>query len=307
MYLNFKFQVWLVVLNKCVVGWSYMNIIIGKYAGFCPGVLNSVDKAQEALSQYKNIYCLGEIIHNKLVVDDLKEKGMKIVQDINDIPNSCVVIFRAHGVKKSIYEIAKKKKLKIIDLTCPIVKSIHDKVEKLKKDQFIIIIGDKNHPENIGTKDFAGINSIIINDNSEIEEAFNEFKRSGLNKINVISQTTYNLKKFNCLKESLKEKFKNYEINVDNTICKTTELRQREVDSLSKIVDVVIVIGGKNSSNTQKLYEISSKNAKKVNYIEEKEELKNEKFYSNDTIAIVAGASTPKNVILDVKGYLDSI
>ncbi len=284
-----------------------MKIVVGKYSGFCPGVSNSVNKALDALLKYRYVYCLGEIIHNKMVVDNLNDKGMKIVQDIEDIPNNSVVIFRAHGVKESIYKTAKKKNLKIIDLTCPIVKSIHDKVKKLKNKQFIIITGDRYHPENIGTKDFAGINSIIINNDSEIEEAFNEFKKSGLNKIYVISQTTYNLEKFNYLTEILKEKFRDYEINIDNTICKTTELRQKEVDTLSKMADVVIVVGGKNSSNTQKLYEISSKNAEKVYHIEQKEELKNEKFSKNDTIALVAGASTPKDIILDVKKYLDNI
>lgn len=281
-----------------------MKVVVGKYAGFCPGVLNSVNKANEVIEKDNNIYCLGELIHNKTVVSELENKGMKTVEDINDIPNGKTVLFRAHGVKESIYELASKKDLKVVDLTCAIVKSIHNKVKEAKKDNYIIIIGDVKHPENIGTKDFAGDNSIVISLDEEIDDAYNAFRNTNLKKIYVVSQTTFNLKKFEDMSILLKDKFKDYEINIDNTICRATELRQKEVEELSKENDVVIVVGGKNSSNTIKLFNISSKNCKRVYHIESVKEIENELFNDNDKIAIVAGASTPKNMINEVEEFL---
>lgn len=281
-----------------------MKVVVGKYAGFCPGVLNSVNKANEVIEKDNNIYCLGELIHNKTVVSELENKGMKTVEDINDIPNGKTVLFRAHGVKESIYELASKKDLKVVDLTCAIVKSIHNKVKEAKKDNYIIIIGDMKHPENIGTKDFAGDNSIVISLDEEIDDAYNAFRNTNLKKIYVVSQTTFNLKKFEDMSILLKDKFKDYEITIDNTICRATELRQKEVEELSKENDVVIVVGGKNSSNTIKLFNISSKNCKRVYHIESVKEIENELFNDNDKIAIVAGASTPKNMINEVEEFL---
>ena len=164
-----------------------MEVIVGKYAGFCPGVMNSVTKAQEAVDKYEELYCLGELIHNKTVVTELEEKGMKTVDDINEVPDNSVVIFRAHGVKESIYEDAKNKNLEVIDLTCAIVKNIHEKVSDKKQDNFIIITGDELHPETIGTKDFAGDNSYVVSISKEKdvyysndEDGFNHIKAKSI-------------------------------------------------------------------------------------------------------------------------------
>lgn len=281
-----------------------MEVIVGKYAGFCPGVMNSVTKAEEAVNRYEKLYCLGELIHNKTVVNELESNGMKTVEDINEVPNNSVVIFRAHGVKESIYEKAKKKNLKVIDLTCAIVKNIHEKVSSKRIDSFIIITGDNLHPETIGTKDFAGNNSYVVSEDKDIEKAYEEFIKSNLKKVYVISQTTFSLKKFEELKLLIKNKFKDYEIEINNSICKATELRQKEVDDLSKENDVIIVVGGKNSSNTKKLYDISNKNCNRVYHIETVLELEKEIFSNDLKIAIVAGASTPKKIINEVEEFL---
>ena len=280
-----------------------MKVIVGKYAGFCPGVLNSVTKAQEAVDRYDKLYCLGELIHNKTVVTELEEKGMITVNDINDVDDNSTVIFRAHGVKESIYEEAKNKNLNVIDLTCAIVKNIHDKVNKAKKDSFIIITGDTLHPETIGTKDFAGENSCVISIDEDVENAYKKFIDSNLDKVYVISQTTFSLKKFDELVLLINEKFKGYDIDINNSICKATELRQKEVEELSKDVDSVIVVGGKNSSNTKKLFDISTKNCDLVFHIENVSELNIKDFESCKKIAIVAGASTPKNIISEVEEF----
>ena len=282
-----------------------MEVIVGKYAGFCPGVMNSVTKAQEAVDKYEELYCLGELIHNKTVVTELEEKGMKTVDDINEVPNNGVVIFRAHGVKESIYEDAKNKSLEVIDLTCAIVKNIHEKVSDKKQDNFIIITGDVFHPETIGTKDFAGDNSYVVSIEEDIDKAYEKFLKSNLEKVYVISQTTFSLKKFEELSLLISDKFKEYKIEINNSICKATELRQKEVEELSKEVDCVIVVGGKNSSNTKKLYDISIKNCMNVFHIERINELNKNDFNNINKIAIVAGASTPKNIIEEVKEYFE--
>ena len=283
-----------------------MKIVVGKYAGFCPGVLNSVTKASEVTDNNKEVYCLGELIHNQIVIKELEDKGMITIESLNEVPNEKIVLFRAHGVKESIYNEAKEKDLKVIDLTCAIVKSIHNKVSDAKKDSFVVIIGDKKHPENIGTKDFAGDNSMVISLEEELDILYEEVLKTNLKKVYVVSQTTFNLKKFEELSLLLKDKFKDFDLKIDNTICKATELRQKEVEELSKDNDVIIVVGGKNSSNTKKLYDISSKNCKRVYHIENVLELENEVFGNELNIAIVAGASTPKKIINEVKEYLEN-
>lgn len=281
-----------------------MEVIVGKLAGFCPGVSNAVKKTLEIAKQENNIYCYGELVHNKQVVDELEKNGVVTVDNIDEIPNNSIVIFRAHGVKESTYEIAKQKKLKVIDLTCGNVKIIHDKVKKARDNNFIIIIGDKEHPENIGTKDFAGVNSFVISSEDEIIDAYKKFEESNLNRVYVVSQTTFNMKKFEDLTNEIEENFCEVPVIIDNTICRATELRQEEVLELSKKVDEMIVIGGKNSANTQKLVQISEKNCKKVYHIQTKEDLKDIKFNTDAKIGIVAGASTPKDIILDVEKYI---
>lgn len=281
-----------------------MEVVVGKLAGFCPGVSNAVKKTLETAKNNENVYCYGELVHNKQVIEELEKNGVQTVENIEEIPNNSVVIFRAHGVKASIYEIAKQKRLKIIDLTCGNVTIIHDKVKKAKKDSFIILIGDKNHPEIIGTKDFAGENSSVISESDEILDVYRKFEQSNLYKIYVVSQTTFNMKKFEELSKEIEHNFCEVPVIIDNTICKATELRQNDVEKLSKIMDIIIVIGGKNSANTQKLVEISKKNCETVYHIQTKENLKNIKFSYDAKIGIVAGASTPNDIIKDVEKYL---
>ena len=139
-----------------------MEIIVGKYAGFCGGVKNAVSKTEEATKKNNEIFCLGEVVHNEQVVEKLKEKGLKIVDSINEVPNNSKMIIRAHGEKEEIYEIAQKRNIEIIDTTCAVVKSIHNKVKLASKDSFIIIIGDKLHAEIIGTVGFAGENCYVV-------------------------------------------------------------------------------------------------------------------------------------------------
>ena len=283
-----------------------MEIIIGKNAGFCSGVAYTIKKANKLLENNK-IYCLGEIIHNEQVVKKLESNGMKTVSDIEEIPNGEKVIFRAHGEPICTYKRAEEKKLKIEDLTCGRVKLIHKKVEEARKDSFIILVGNKNHPETIGTIGFAGKQSYVIESDDDILDAYIEYEKTYLGKVYVVSQTTFSSKKFDELANEIEKNFCEADVIIDKTICDSTEIRQLEAKKLSQECNVIIVIGGKNSSNTKKLFEISKENCGRVYLIETIGDLKNIEFNSNDKIGILAGASTPIEIINDVKEYIERI
>ena len=284
-----------------------MNIVVGKLAGVCGGVINSVSKTDKLLEDGIKTYCLGELVHKKQVVDKLKDKGLVVIGTLEEVEDGSRVIIRAHGVTKETYELAKKKKLDIIDLTCPNVLRIHEKAIKLvEEDFFIVLIAQKDHPEAIGTISFCGKDSVILEDKNGISEVVRLFKNSSKNKVAVISQTTYSMIKFDELVEELKNQLNDYEINIDNTICSATELRQKETSKLATEVDAMIIIGGKNSSNTKKLYDIASSKCKNTYIVETIDDLK-EDMSIFDIVGVMAGASTPKESIDDVVVYLKSV
>jgi 4-hydroxy-3-methylbut-2-enyl diphosphate reductase len=284
-----------------------MEIKVGKLAGFCGGVINSVNKTDKILDVSVKTYCLGELVHNKQVVDKLEKKGLILVESLDEVEDYSRIIFRAHGVTKDTYEVAKEKKLEVIDLTCPNVLRIHDKAVKLvEEDYFIVLVAQKNHPEAIGTISFCGDDCIILEDKNGIEDVIRLFKRSKKQKLSVISQTTYSMSKFEELIELLKTELIDYEVKVDNTICTATELRQKETNILATEVDAMIIIGGKNSSNTKKLYEIASTKCKNTYIVETIDDL-NVDMSCYDVVGVMAGASTPKESINDVVDYLNSV
>ena len=288
-----------------------MEIIEAKYAGMCGGVKYTVTSANKILDENpgKKVYCLGELVHNKTVVGNLEKKGLVVIEDINQVPDNNIVIFRAHGVTKDNYEIAKQKGLIVYDLTCKKVIDVHDKVEA-KSDYFVIIIGSKTHAESVATLSFAGKNSTIIESEDDLEETYRLIRNTGLKNVYIVAQTTYSSKKFDDLVERIKETLEkeNIEVIIDKTICMATEIRQEEADNLSKQADYTIIIGGKNSSNTKKLYEIASKNCDKVQFIENEDELDISVFDQNvNKVLVLAGASTPDESIIATKEKLMSM
>lgn len=281
-----------------------MEVIVGKLAGFCGGVENAVKVAKEEALKGK-IYCFGELVHNKQVVEELQKEGMETVEDLNLVPDNSTVIFRAHGVKKEDYKKAVEKKLKVVDLTCGNVKIIHQKIEKREDDEFVIIIGEKNHPEVIGSESFSK-NGFVIENESDILDAYMTYEESGCSKVFVIAQTTFSSKKFDELLDEINDNFAETIVEFDKTICMATENRQAEMIKMSKEIDNMVIIGGKNSANTRKLVEIAKTNCQNVYHIQTVEDLKEIDFKSVERIGIAAGASTPKNIIEDVKRYLES-
>ena len=284
-----------------------MELIVGKTAGFCYGVKRAVDGAKEELKKNERLYGLGEIVHNQEVIKELENLGMQFIDDIEESKGKTII--RAHGIPKQIYEEAKEKDIELIDYTCPKVLKIHEIAEEYaKKGYYIFLLGNKKHPEIIGTLSYCGDHKFVIEKEEDTIKALETFEKTGIQKLLVISQTTYSLEKFYMIEEIIKNEIpRNIELVVKNTICQATEIRQKETEEMAKKVDSMIVIGGKNSSNTKKLYEIAKQYCKTVLLIENETELEINKLQSTDTVGIMAGASTPKESIESVIEKLKNV
>ncbi len=275
-----------------------MEILVAKSAGFCFGVQRAVDSvyAEIDIGNFP-IYTFGPIIHNEQVVEEFENKGVQVINSVDELKKITegTVIIRSHGVPKGIYDILENNNVNIVDATCPFVKKIHNIVsEESKKGSLIIIIGNDNHPEVEGIKGWVKGEVIVINDERQIDDLSIENNRKAC----IVSQTTFNHNKFKYLVEIIEKK--GYDINVVNTICNATHVRQVEAKDISSKVQAMIVIGGKNSSNTQKLYDICKGECENTYYVQTVEDLNMCELKSVETIGITAGASTPKNIIEEV-------
>lgn len=272
-----------------------MNIIVGKNSGFCAGVKYTITKTEEELKNSSGkLDCLGEIIHNDQVIKELENKGLRIINSIDEAKDK--VIVRAHGISKDIYNLANEKNITLIDLTCPNVLKIHKQVEDFaNKGYFIFLLGVKNHPETIGTISFCGNNSYIIESKEDIKFSIDALYESSLKNVLIISQTTFSISLFeeicSIIKNSLNSTFN---IEIIKSICNATNLRQIEAAEIASKSDLMIIIGGKHSSNTKKLYEVAVQNCKNVLSIETKEDLDINFVKNFENIGIMAGASTPR-------------
>ncbi len=267
-----------------------MNIILAKSAGFCYGVRKAVDTVYNQLNE-SEVTTLGSIIHNKTVTNDLSEKGAKIIENIDEY-NSGTLIVRSHGVSKSVIDDIERKNIPYKDCTCKDVKKIHNLVAKKSREGFeIIIIGNENHPEIKGIIGWSESETIIIND--ENDEKIKNLNNS--KKYFVVAQTTYSVEAFNKIIEKLEKEIKNIEI--ENTICPATSIRQKEAIKISKSVDTMIVIGDKSSSNSNKLFELCKKNCENSYFIESIRDLQLKFIAKSGNIGITAGASTPQAII----------
>ncbi len=286
-----------------------MELIIGKNSSFCYGVKRAVEGAKKEAKD-GSIYCLGEIVHNSKVVSSLKEKGVIFVDDIKDVNMNSKVIFRAHGVKKEVYKYAKEKNIKIIDYTCPNVLKIHKLIEKYQNENYyIFLIGVKFHPETLASESFCNKeNYSLITCIEELKDSINRFKKVNNKKLAIICQTTYNLDQFKLIIKIINSYIDDYvDIKIENTICNATKIRQEEAYNISKNVDKMIIIGGSSSSNTKKLYDISTSQCEKCFLVEDEKQLNEKDFNVNDKVGIVAGASTPKESIDRIVSFLNKI
>jgi 4-hydroxy-3-methylbut-2-enyl diphosphate reductase len=279
-----------------------MKIEISKFNGFCSGVKTAVDKANKTLDEEKKLYSYGEIIHNKDVVDKLNDKGLVVVEDVPET-NDAKLLIRAHGVGKHVVEKLKQNNLEVIDATCVKVKKIHKIVEEYKNNDYdIIIVGDKNHPEVLGILGWCNNEASIIDSSKELLEIGIDTDK----KYCLVSQTTFNTDTFKEILETIDEyNFSN--IEVYNTICDATRKRQEACVELASKCDVMLIIGGKNSSNTKKLYELSKKVCPDTFLIENYKEIPYNYIDKNTIVGVSAGASAPDWIIEEVIKMLENL
>ncbi len=281
-----------------------MKIIRASVLGFCFGVRRAVELAEKALAENpgKKVYSLGPLIHNENALRALESKGLHIVEetDIYGLEEGSVVIIRAHGVAPSVTDALEKAGCQIIDATCPRVKASQKMVERYSsQNDYVVLTGDRNHGEVIGIAGYASENFSQLQDYSEAQ-AFN-IEDSDSKNIILLSQTTYSPKEFEKIEKLFKSKFHN--LAVMNTICPATNERQQALLELCSKVEGVLVVGGKNSANTKRLYQTAEVNCPKAAHIQSAADIPQE-FFNLSRIGITAGASTPDEIIVEVEQSL---
>lgn len=285
-----------------------MEVKVAKTAGFCFGVQRAVDKVYELIDSCPDrLFTLGPIIHNEEVVNDLEKKGVRVAseEELKTLPEGSTVVIRSHGVGKKVYDQLEECGLSYVDVTCPFVLKIHRIVEKESKaGSHIVIIGDPDHPEVVGICGWCIGSYTVIRTK---QDALDFVPPEGKN-VCIVSQTTFNYNKFKDLVEILRKK--RYDntvlniLNILNTICNATEERQREAKSIAGEVDTMLVVGGRHSSNTQKLFEICKKECENTYYIQTPVDLDSDMFQCSSYVGITAGASTPKKIIEEVQEHV---
>lgn len=275
-----------------------MKITLAKTAGFCFGVNRAVNMLYDLVSEGVNVCTLGPIIHNPQVVADLENKGVNIIDDINNASGSKKVVIRTHGVEQSILKYCENNALDYIDATCPFVKKIHKIVQKnSNKDLPVLIAGDRKHPEVIGIKSYCNGDCFVFNSADELDEIFKNNSFNNEKPFLVVSQTTFSTKEWKKCVKKIKILYTN--AIIFDTICSATEERQAEALLLSKENDAMIIIGGRTSSNTAKLKAVCEPNCPTY-LIETAEELQDIALCDVQSIGVTAGASTPDSIIKEV-------
>jgi 4-hydroxy-3-methylbut-2-enyl diphosphate reductase len=270
-----------------------MKIYRARYGGVCFGVKRAIELALEAAKNKKPVYSLGPLIHNRIAVEKLRKKGIVTVNSISDIRNKTrMVIIRSHGVHPLILERLRRRGFEIIDATCPRVRRAQRYVQKLVREGYhVVIIGEKDHPEVKGLMGYAGRNAEIYSEKMKIKRR----------RIGVVPQTTLDLGHFNSAIAYLMERV--IEMKIYNTICMATVLRIKEAVRIVNKADAMLIVGGKNSANTARLYQVC-KQYKPSYHIESAEEIAVEWFKGAKSIGVTAGASTPKEQVDDVIKFL---
>ena len=296
------------------------DIKVAKHAGFCFGVKKAIEIAEEVAQKNNgNIYVLGQLVHNEKVISNLEGKGIVFVEDINELPQNAVTVLRAHGEPGTTYQILEEKSIikgkNLNDATCPLVTLVHNVAIKLKNNGYeVIIFGKHNHPEAIGTSYYLrGKDTFIVEHEDDFQQAVDHIKKNDFGKVAIISQTTMSVIGYKKLIESINSNFgnkfveiplalKNLEIKYGfvDTICNPTKQRQSDIDELASDRDLIIVIGGKNSSNSKELYAKAKELGVESHFIHSAEQVQKEWLSGKEKIGVTAGASTPDYLINEV-------
>ena len=284
----------------------FMKVIRSDVMGFCFGVRRAVELAEKALAENpdSNVYALGALIHNESVLEELKNKGLKTVNssDLDLIPPGSLVIIRAHGVPPLVVNNLLEKNCKIIDATCPRVKASQKMVERFSSgDDYVVLAGDKNHGEVVAIAGYAGKNFERVQNVGEAQKFLKKCQGGEGRNVILLAQTTFSPGEFQKISELFKANFKN--LDVMNTICPATNERQSALLALCSKVQGVLVIGGKESANTKRLFETASRHCPHAAYIQTAEDIPQD-FFDLDVVGITAGASTPDKIIDQVEKTL---
>ncbi len=275
-----------------------MKIKVANHAGFCFGVRRAVEAVEKELSIGDTIYSLGPMIHNPQFVAEKEKQGLRVVETVAEIPKGSKVLIRAHGLTLEELQSLHDREARLVDLTCPVLLNIYDKIDQKRREGYdIVIVGDRYHPEVLAMASRCGDRIHIVSTEQEAREI------SGVQRIYVISQTTNRREYYENIVAALDPSL---EILVEDTICNATTVRQRECEELAQESDVMIVIGGKNSSNSKKLYEIAKKHCKNSFFIERIDDLTLQSAVKFNTIGVTAGASTPDWIIEEVVKVMDN-
>ena len=277
------------------------RIITAKSAGFCFGVSRSVDMAQRLL-EAGGAYSLGQLIHNDDVVRRFEKEGLRVISSPDELPQGARVMIRSHGVSKAVYAQLEKRGADITDATCPKVKRIHELVRKAQEDgRFVVIIGMHDHPEVEAVKGWCG-DCVICENAAELDEWYGKFGKLLTKPITMVVQTTQTRSNFTECASFLKKRCTN--LQIFDTICGATSMRQEEAAKLAAECDAMVVIGGKHSANSVHLSVICSELCPNVQFIENADELDTDKLRNACTVGITAGASTPAWIIKEVSNKM---
>ena len=269
-----------------------MRILVAKDAGYCFGVRDAVKLAKKSGTDYKEVYMLGDIVHNEQVVSDLSKKGSKVVKSLDEIPKDKPVLFRAHGTDPETWKAAQKKKLNIIDATCPLVTEIHEEIKSLEEEgRRTIIIGDHNHDEVVGIA--SQVKNAIIISSPEEARSLKKMKKAG-----VVTQSTQMIENVQEILTVLSEKV--YDLRFVNTICYPTRRNHEQIKKLADICDLMVVIGSYTSANSKRLTQLSMARNENSFQVTCADEVKKSWFTNIGSVGISAGASTPDDLIADV-------
>ncbi len=275
-----------------------MKVNVAKSSGFCFGVRLAIEKAKDLADKGQPVHVLGDIVHNTFVVCELEQKGVKKIKRIRPVKNSTLII-RAHGATSKTFDRAKSCGYRIVDATCPKVKDIYEIARKLEKDNTIIIIGDSGHDEVKGIAGQLKKRPITIESPRDVSVK----RLSRVKKAAVITQSTQTMDNITKIMVRLKKIIP--QVSLHNTTCRTTRVKQKEIESLPVQNDVVLIIGSRISANTKRLYQISRRINKKTHWIECAKDIRSSWFSSAKKVGVMAGASTPDNITQEVVAKLE--
>ena len=287
-----------------------INILLANPRGFCAGVDRAIQIVEEALAQYgKPIYVRHEVVHNQYVINDLKTKGAVFIEDLNDVPKGAHVIFSAHGISKAIREEAKSRELIPIDATCPLVTKVHVEVNKmLNQGMDIIMIGHQGHPEVEGT--MGQIEEHHTHRKMYLIETIEDVKHlivDHSDKVAYVTQTTLSIDDTKTIIEALKTKYPKIQGPKSDDICYATQNRQDAVKEMSGQCDLIIIVGSHNSSNSNRLRELASREGVEAYMIDHEDALQSSWLLNKKNIGISAGASAPEISVKNIVNKIESL